>query len=47
MSFGNDIVNVIKIIVQLGNVRLEEWLGINGLSIFVGVLCEDIYLMQK
>lgn len=32
-SPGNDIVNATKTIVQSGNVRLEEWLGINGPSI--------------
>lgn len=46
-SPGNDIVNATKTIVQSGNVRLEEWLGINGPSIFVGALREDIYSTQK
>ncbi|OXC85440.1 hypothetical protein C349_02430 [Cryptococcus neoformans var. grubii Br795] len=38
MSTENDIVNAAKTIVQSGNVTLEEWLGIDGPSIFVGAL---------
>lgn len=42
-STGNNVVNTIKVIVQSGNVTLEKWLGIDGPSIFVGALSEEIY----
>lgn len=42
-SIGNNVVNTMKVIVQSGNVTLEKWLGIDGPSIFVGALSEEIY----
>lgn len=47
MSTENGIVNAAKTIVQSGNVTLEEWLGIDGPSIFVGALREAIHSAQK